>query len=143
MQILKGHTSKETAYIVNDYPYGFRLRCKIRHWLEHHPKKGTRFFSQTTNPKRPVETWNTPKASTFQYVAGCMFINEEGHVTWTALNEYNSLEDCRLWFERYQEGLTPAVIRRVKDWIWRKDLYEKTKMGCAPGPSKPLPETEV
>jgi hypothetical protein len=38
MQILKGHISQETAYLVDDYPYGFRLRCKIRYWLEYQPK---------------------------------------------------------------------------------------------------------
>jgi len=38
--------------LVEDYPYGFRLRCKIRFWLEYAPKRGFRFVSQTTNPKR-------------------------------------------------------------------------------------------
>jgi len=55
MQILKGHISPETAFIVDDYPYGFRLRCKIRYWLEYNPKHGFRFVSQTTNPKRAGE----------------------------------------------------------------------------------------
>lgn len=48
---LGGHVDEASAYVVNDYPYGFRLRCKIRYWLEHSLKKGTRFCSQTTNPK--------------------------------------------------------------------------------------------
>jgi hypothetical protein len=52
------HLSPETAYLVSDYPYGFRLRCKIRYWLEHHPKRGTRFVSQTTNPNAAGEVWN-------------------------------------------------------------------------------------
>ena len=35
MQILPGiHISPETAYVIDDYPYGFRLRCRIRYWLE-------------------------------------------------------------------------------------------------------------
>jgi hypothetical protein len=34
-QILTDHTSPETAYLVEDYPYGFRLRCQIRYWLEY------------------------------------------------------------------------------------------------------------
>lgn len=34
MKVLSGHTSPETAYVVDDYPYGFRLRCKIRYWIE-------------------------------------------------------------------------------------------------------------
>jgi hypothetical protein len=48
LQLLFGHTSPETAYVVEDYPYGFRLRCKIRYWLEFKAKKGFRLVSQTT-----------------------------------------------------------------------------------------------
>ena len=61
MEILKGHTSPETAYLVRDYPYGYTLRCQIRYWLEHKPGKGVRFVSQTTNPKRPGIVWNGEK----------------------------------------------------------------------------------
>lgn len=32
--ILHGHTSHETAYVVDDYPYGRTVRCKIRYWIE-------------------------------------------------------------------------------------------------------------
>ena len=49
--VLHGHTTRETAYLVNDYPYGFRLRCKIRYWLEYKKGHGHRPVSQTTNPK--------------------------------------------------------------------------------------------
>jgi hypothetical protein len=45
------------------------LRCKIRYWLEFHPKRGFRFVSQTTNPKRG-NVWNKPKASTFMRFGG-------------------------------------------------------------------------
>jgi hypothetical protein len=62
---LSGHTSPETAYIVNDYPFGFRLRCKIRYWIERKAKNGDRFVSQTTNPKLSFEKWNAPKPSTY------------------------------------------------------------------------------
>jgi hypothetical protein len=88
MTPLYGHTSPETAYLVNDYPYGFRLRCKIRYWLEHDKKRGWRFCSQTTNPKRG-DTWNKPKASTYVRFAACMCLNEEGHVTWHGVHEYS------------------------------------------------------
>ena len=68
-RILNGHTSPETAYVVQDYPYGYRLRCKIRYWLETATKGAkageTRCMSQTTNPKLTGEHWNTPKGSTY------------------------------------------------------------------------------
>jgi hypothetical protein len=80
MQILSGHVSPESAYVVDDYPYGFRLRCKIRYWLEYAPRKGFRFVSQTTNPKAAGEVWNKPKASTYASIAGAMFLDDSNHV---------------------------------------------------------------
>lgn len=88
VKVLTGHTSPETAYRVEGYPYGFRLKCSIRYWLEHNPKKGFRFCSQTTNPKKAVEVWNAPKKSTYSML-GVMGINEEGHVTWTGCSIYD------------------------------------------------------
>ena len=76
---LKGHTSPETAYIVEDYPYGLRLRCKIRYWLETKKGFGQRLVSQTTNPKRPGEVWNKSKAGTYNVVA-VMILDEQDHI---------------------------------------------------------------
>ncbi len=87
LAVLKGHTTQETAYTVNDYPYGFRLRCKIRYWLEHKPKQGFRLVSQTTNPKVSAEVWNKPKASTYCMLA-VMGLDGEGHVSWDGCNLY-------------------------------------------------------
>lgn len=91
MKYLHGHISPETAYVVNDYPYGFRLRCKMRYWIER-TKKGERFCSQTTNPKRVDEVWNKPKKSTYCALM-CMYQNnieghkEFGHIFYTGINK--------------------------------------------------------
>lgn len=81
VKVLSNHYSQDTAFIVDSYPYG-SLRCKMRYWLEVHPKKGTRLWSQTTNPKRTNEfdiTANKkPKASTYS-VVGAMYLDELGH----------------------------------------------------------------
>jgi hypothetical protein len=80
---LSGHTSPDTAYLVDDYPYGYTLRCKIRYWVETATKgtaKGNqRFVSQTTNPKRPGEPWNKPKASTYASLV-VMYLDDDEHV---------------------------------------------------------------
>jgi hypothetical protein len=88
-KILREHTSPETAFVVNDYPYGFRLRCKIRYWLDHKKGYGCRLVSQTTNPKVAGEPWNKPKASTYASGMALMFLDEQGHVHWTSLNPYS------------------------------------------------------
>lgn len=97
---LIGHTSQETAFVVNDYPYGFRLRCKIRYWLEFKSGKGFRLCSQTTNPKRTdAEIWNKPKCSTYSMLA-IMGLDEVGHVTWTGCDMYH-FEDLKAFEAAY------------------------------------------
>lgn len=87
-QYIYGHVSPETAYVVNDYPYGFRLRTSIRYWIET-TGHGDRFVSQTLNPKTGV--WNTPKKSTYNEV-DVMFLNEEGHVKYRAFSHWDDEE---------------------------------------------------
>jgi hypothetical protein len=86
-QALYNHHSPETAYMVDDYPYGRKLRCRIRYWLESGGSKGFRFCSQTEDPRNLH--WNNPKKSTYMPLAACMFLDEQHHVTWNGLSEYS------------------------------------------------------
>jgi len=113
---LYGHTSQETAYNVADYPYG-RLRCKIRYWLESHPKHGFRFVSQTENPK--TLRWNAPKKSTYAMIAGCMYLDEKGHCHWTGLSEYSSADSC----EDFMRDCPGAMTESLFAWILGKVAY--------------------
>lgn len=123
MQILKGHTSPETAYLVDDYPYGFRLRCKMRYWLEFHPRRGFRLISQTTNPKRG-NIWNKPKASTYSRFGGCMYLNAENHVEWSGLTEYCSGAEAKTWQDTFGAGV-PEEGRSILDrWVAAKLAYD-------------------
>jgi hypothetical protein len=121
--VLSGHVSPETAYVVDDYPYGFRLRCKIRYWLETN-KRGTRFVSQTTNPKRDGEVWNKPKASTYSDVAGAMFTDENGHVKWSGLTYYSDAAAVSSWLATYRTGLCAESLKRAQAWLTLKEVYE-------------------
>jgi hypothetical protein len=66
-ETLAGHTSPDTAFVVDDFPYGFRLRTKIRYWIETKKGFGQRFCSQTLNPK--TGNWNKPKAGNYHVIA--------------------------------------------------------------------------
>lgn len=127
MQILTGHISPDTAYIVADYPYGFRLRCKIRYWLEFKPKVGFRFVSQTTNPKRDGEVWNKPKASTYCRFAGCMFLDDAGHVQWDGLTEYSNGAECKAWADKFGEGVPEAGRATFNGWVAAKAAYDANR----------------
>jgi hypothetical protein len=140
-KLLFNHTSPETAYLVDDYPYGFRLRCKIRYWLEYKKNKGFRLVSQTTNPKFrfsrtdeagvsgriPIEIWNKPKASTYARFGAAMYLNEDNHVTWAGLTEYAGLKETLSWLETYG-GAVPEVGRETLKIVFAKRLaYEGAK----------------
>ena len=114
-QVLTGHESPETAYVVDDYPYGFKLRCKIRYWIETKGKNGQRMMTQTTNPKAAGERWNKPKASTYSDLRVLYIEDETGHVQGAALSiEYDAdkLED---FVAKYGEALTsPYAVTAIK-----------------------------
>jgi len=119
---LYNHISPETAYVVEDYPYGFRARCKIRYWLETSPKKGVRFVSQTTNPK--TGAWNKPKASTYALVGGCMYLDENNHVQWSALTEYTEASKV-LEFIKTFPGIDLASKILIQGWCKGKAQFSK------------------
>ncbi len=126
VKVLSGHVSPESAFLVEDYPYGFRLRCKIRYWLEHHPKRGTRFVSQTSNPKRG-NVWNKPKASTYCRFGGALYTDEKGHVQWSGVSEYDDLKRLTEWRAFYGASLPPEPALILDNWISLKTKYEEAK----------------
>ena len=130
VEILRGHSSEETAYIVNNYPYGFRLRCKIRYWLENNPRRGHRLVSQTSNPKVAVEVWNKPKASTYSSALdlAVMFKDQQGHIHWTSVGVYSwpeHVQEFKAQFgsllnaeEQAQLQKVVALLRRLSPTSW-------------------------
>lgn len=118
------HISPETAYVVDDYPYGFRLRCKIRYWLEYDAKRGVRFVSQTTNPKRGNAVWNKPKASTYARFGGAMFLDDEGHCRWDGLSEYTNGAEASAWRDTYGAAVPEAAQQAMNDWVEIKLIYD-------------------
>jgi len=125
---LDGHTSEETAYVVPDYPYGYTLRTQIRYWLEHKPKKGWRFVSQTMNPK--TARWNKPKASTYTEWGAAMYLDEKGHVHWDGIGPYSDERKILAFLRTFPHAKTelravvPAKMRYLRgrisgDIVWK------------------------
>lgn len=127
MKILTGHISPETAYVVEDYPYGFRLRCKIRYWLEYRANKGFRLMSQTSNPKRPGLVWNKPKASTYCRFGGCMFLDDNDHVEWSGLTQYCSGAEAKAWADTYGSGVPEEGRTIMNKWVAAKLAYDNSR----------------
>ncbi len=125
---LYGHTSQETAYMIDDYPYGRTLRCRRRVWIEYKAGHGFRFVSQTEHPT--TKRWNKPHASTYVDVAACMYLDEQGHVAWAAVSMYSEPAEALEFIQTFGpkcEGASRLVI-----WAERKaNLAAKFATGQA------------
>lgn len=113
---LYGHTSQETAYVVEDYPWGFRLRTTIRYWVETKDAKngGQRFCSQTVNPK--TGKWCEPKRSTYSHVI-VMFLDENEHVKTEHVTTYTDNEKIRAFVELHRDNLIEFQKAQLKELI--------------------------
>lgn len=132
--VLFGHVDEATAYVVDDYPYGYTLRTQIRYWIET-TKHGDRFVSQTLNPKVAHEHWNKPKKSTYIEV-GAMFLTSEGHVTWTGLGHWAEDEAIKHFLEVTEGHLSDAQKKKVAEIIGMKKGFEGVTWKCTENPSK-------
>jgi hypothetical protein len=88
VKILHGHTSRETAYEVKDYPYG-RLRTSMFFWVESVPGKGDRVCRMTINPKNGRE--NKPH-KTIYYTFMFLYLDGINHVQDSAITFYEMKE---------------------------------------------------
>lgn len=136
---LTGHVSPETAFVVADYPYGFRLRCQIRYWLEFKKGFGYRLVSQTSNPKKPVLVWNKPKAGTYHALA-VLCLDEIGHVCLDTLRPGWDDENTIAAFERMHD-LDETGLKAVL--YCRAMLRANARITCTITPQQPgeVPQT--
>lgn len=147
MQILHGHTSEETAYKVENYPYG-GLRTTMFYWIETVKGKGDRFCSMTINPKNGRK--NNPKKSTYSDFMYLYIEPVTGHVKHNVIAVYHLeqfpqdvkfiAENCNpselqkehlrneymghlkvsmiyYWVKEYPEEQRPEFMRWVKDTL--------------------------
>lgn len=120
---LAAATSQETAVVIQDYPYGYRLRCQMRVWVEFRKGKGFRYVTQTSDPKRPG-VWNKPKASTYSRVCMVIAQDENGHLSPVSLTEYSSLADYAKFFVDNCEALRGHARASLAYWTDVKTAYE-------------------
>jgi len=86
MKIIYGHTSEETAKVIDNYPWGFKLKTQRRYWIETVAKKGDRFVFQTLDPR--TNKWCKPKKSTYSDVM-YMVEKDNGHISRGEISQYS------------------------------------------------------
>ena len=84
MQNVYNKDSFDNSIEVNNYPWGFRLKTKVKYWIESN-NRGDRFIKQTLNPK--TNEWCNPKKSTYNAVE-VLYFDENDHVKGYGIGKY-------------------------------------------------------
>ena len=93
---LLGHDTPETAFMVLNYPWGFRMKTKRRYWIET-TKRGQRAIYQTMDPR--TERWCKPKKGTYSDIM-FMYLNEEEHVKFDGITRGGYEERLKAFLEK-------------------------------------------
>ncbi|MCX6783342.1 MAG: hypothetical protein NTZ20_05160 [Candidatus Levybacteria bacterium] len=89
--------------------------------------KGVRLVSQTSNPKASGLVWNKAKFSTYCKFAGCMYLDEAGHVQWSGMHEYMDSKQCVDWRETYLAGVPANSLNQMHLFTEAKILHDRRK----------------
>lgn len=113
-ETLAGHNSQDSAFVVEDYPYGWKLRTQIRYWIETKKGHGQRFVSQTLNPK--TGNWNKPKAGVYHVLAVLVRNPENGYVTIETLSSggWSKEEDIQSFETRRAVAIGEWETKAIK-----------------------------
>lgn len=119
------YTSEDHAYLVDDYPYGFRLRCKIRYWVDYSQRHGWRLVSQTTNPKREGTHWNKPKAGTYSELGMVIGLDHEDHVIHASVSKYDDVQTLEVFMSKFGAVISDGMRDQLATFIKAKKRFEE------------------
>lgn len=119
------HNNEQNALIVQNYPYGFRLKTQAKYFIET-TNKGDRLVFITLNPK--TNKWNNPKKSTYSDIMVLIKEKETGHIkqysysaTYTTQKELNQflefIKDYPLNAEQQKKIKISNAIHETRKFI--------------------------
>ena len=123
---LYNHTSEETAYIIKDYPWGFRMRTEQRAWIESN-KNGDRFIVRTKDPRSGK--WCAPKKSSYSFVK-VLFLDEQGHLQTFSLTNFGDEKTILEFYEQHKENLNPFQLAQIKQRLAVEKVMKDVSVKC-------------
>ena len=82
--------SFDNALMVENYPWGFRLKTKRKYWIESNKTQGDRLCFCTLNPK--TDKWCAVKKSTYNAVE-LLYIADNGYIESDSIYKYGVNEE--------------------------------------------------
>ena len=117
----------DTAIEVDNYPWGFRLKTKVKYWIESN-NRGDRFIKQTLNPK--TDEWCNPKKSTYSEVM-IMTTEEKENKTFVhydSVSSFSKIEEISLFENTHKEHLTDRQLKQICKLKSFHGAYEDVKV---------------
>ena len=127
IELIKGAVSFETAAIVDDYPYGFRLRCKKAYWVETSESHGQRLVTRTTNPKKRGEVWNKPHAETYRMAVVLYRETSTGYIKDVSLGTFADAGDIEKFLADYGSVLDEGTKAHLNKRLAATMMYESRR----------------
>ena len=115
----------DNPYVVDDYPYGYSLRTKIRYWVET-TNRGQRFVRQTLNPK--TGNWNKPKKTTYKQIVLAV-LNEKDYVSYVGISLYSTDQALR-FKERFWKYMSEYQKTELTNIIKMSEVFDKVEWSC-------------
>ena len=119
------HTSFENAFEVDNYPWGFRLKTKVRYWIEDKEGFGQRFVKRTLSPKTGY--WCNPKYSIY-YAVMNLYLDDNDYLQYEAY--YNDCKELDEFINNIKENLTEFQIKGIKKMKAVSEIMKDVKFKC-------------
>lgn len=111
-EVIKEIPTEENPLIVENYPYGFRLKTKIAYFIDTKKNK-QRLGTKTLNPK--TQLWNKPKYSTYTDIIVLGKDKEKGYIHNLGFGiTYSDKEDLNKWLNFLGDFRTDYINKQLK-----------------------------
>jgi len=108
--IIYNKDSADNAVVVDNYPWGYKLRTKRKYWIET-TKRGDRLCYQTLNPK--TDKWCAVKKSTYSGIE-VLYENEDGHIKTIGLDPQWATKESLAHFQKNVDVTKLTDAQRAK-----------------------------